>query len=116
MSRYVKVEDGKPISFGITDDNIRVAHPGIRKNDFRIHGYYPLEERPKPIPNHDMQVVEEQLPTFDGNKCYQNWIVRPMTEQEEAYYYEIEEYNRKYREFLLSQMADIDEDINTKNI
>lgn len=86
---YIKIEEGQPVGFPITEDTLRqimsnVSLPYELNSEDLLNLGYALYEKSLPPTTQRFEKIVEDVPIFDGTKAVQNLRIENMSDQEKS--------------------------------
>lgn len=78
---YIQIKDGQPFEHPIIGENFRQVFPDIDVNNLPLDRFAKFIRVKIPRPADTFEVAESQY-HWDGNVVKDNWVYRPMTDEE----------------------------------
>lgn len=89
MTMFIKLENGTPIGYAVTEENLRYVFPERFPNthiftpkDVEPLGFGIYEFTQVPTPDYPFKAVETTPVKRDNGVYYQTWLIEEMTEEE----------------------------------
>ena len=89
MTMFIQLENGNPIGYAVTEDNLRLLFPNTFSNshifypeDVELLGFGMYEFTQVPTPDYPLKAVETTPVKRDNGIYYQTWLIQEMTDEE----------------------------------